>query len=187
VLSTDSDLAQPIKLIRRELRLPVGVLFPQYDDRRVPLTTQELGKQGEKAVCAHVPCPRCGREKQFRPLPTNFECVDVICKFCGFLAQVKATSRASSDGPPATVLGGAWRPQHQRVIAGIFHPVYVVTYAGTSLTRIDYVPAHMLGAHPAVFKPRAKLSESAKRAGWQGFVYDFRELPAIAIQQVYPA
>jgi hypothetical protein len=29
VLSTDSDLALPIKLIREELRLPVGVLFPE--------------------------------------------------------------------------------------------------------------------------------------------------------------
>lgn len=29
VLSTDSDLALPIELVRRELRLPVGVLFPK--------------------------------------------------------------------------------------------------------------------------------------------------------------
>ena len=110
----------------------------------------------------------------------------MICKFCGFLAQVKATSRSSNDGPPPTVLGGAWQPQHERVIAGIFHPVYVVTFAGAKLARIDYVPAHMLGAHPAVFKPRARLSETAQRAGWQGFVYDLRELPSVAIQQVYP-
>ena len=89
----------------------------------MPPTNQELGKKGERAVCDHVACPRCGRERQFRPLPANFECVDVICKFCGFLARVKATRRVSPDGPPATVLEGAWRPQHERVIAGIFHPV----------------------------------------------------------------
>ena len=155
-------------------------------DPHVPPTKQELGRKGERAVCEHVSCPRCGRERQFRALPPNFECVDVICKFCGFLAQVKATSRSSVDGPPPTVLGGAWRPQHERVIAGIFHPVYVVSYDGTRLTRIDYIPAHMLSAYPSVFKPRAKLSDTAKRAGWQGFVYDLRELPAIGIQQVYP-
>ena len=44
----------------------------------------------------------------------------------------------------------------------------------------------MLGAYAAVFKPRAKLSETAQRAGWQGFVYDLRELPSVAIKQVYP-
>jgi type II restriction enzyme len=78
-------------------------------------------------------------------------------------------------------------PQHQRVIAGIFHPLYVATFVGGALARIDYVPAHMLGAYPSTFKPRAKLSESAKRAGWQGFVYDLRELPTVAMQQVYPS
>jgi hypothetical protein len=115
----------------------------------MPTGKQELGKRGEKAVCTHVSCPRCGRDKQFRELPPNFECVDVICKFCGFLAQVKATTGASGE-PPTRILGGAWLPQHERVIAGIFHPVYVVTYKGTSLARIDYVPAHMLSAYPAV-------------------------------------
>jgi hypothetical protein len=45
----------------------------------------------------------------------------------------------------------------------------------------------MLSAHPAVFEPRTKLGESAKRAGWQGFVYDLHELPSVAVQQVYPA
>jgi hypothetical protein len=85
------------------------------------------------------------------------------------------------------VLGGAWGPQHHRVIAGIFHPLYVATFTGRSLLRIDYVPAHMLSAYPSVFKPRTKLSETARRAGWQGFVYDLRELPAVAMQQVFPA
>ena len=98
----------------------------------------------------------------------------MICKFCGFLAQVKATM-ASGDALPASVLGAAWRPQHERVIAGIFHPLYVVAFKGSKLVRIYYVPAHMLSAYPSVFKPRAKLSESAQRSGWQGFVYDLRE------------
>lgn len=132
-------------------------------------------------------CPRCGRAKHFRPLPTNFECVDVICKFCGFLAQVKATTAPSPGTAPASVLGAAWGPQHERIIGGIFHALYVVTFADKKLTRIDYVPSHMLGAFPGVFKPRKKLSETARRAGWQGFVYDLRELPPVAMQQVYPA
>ena len=154
--------------------------------RVVPTAKQALGGKGETAVCNRVACPRCGRAKQFRALPPNFECVDVICKFCGFLAQVKATNNTSGERP-TRVLGGAWGPQHERVIAGIFHAVYVVSYDGNRLARIDYVPAHMLSAHPSVFKPRAKLSESARRAGWQGFVYDLTELPSIGIQQVFPA
>jgi Dam-replacing family len=153
----------------------------------VPTAKQDLGKLGEKAICNHIACPRCGREKQFRTLSTNFECVDVICKFCGFLAQVKATTSRSAEAPPrGNVHAGAWGPQHERIIAGIFHPLYVSTFVGGSLARIDYVPAHMLAAYPSTFKPRTKLKEPAKRAGWQGFVYDLRELPDVAMQQVYP-
>lgn len=117
----------------------------------------------------------------------NFECVDVICKFCGFLAQVKATQVTTvPDGPPRTVMGAAWGPQHARIIAGIFHPLYVVSYRGRTLERIDYIPAHMLAAHPGVYKPRTPLSATAKRAGWQGFLYDLSALPAVAVQQVHP-
>jgi hypothetical protein len=82
--------------------------------------------------------------------------------------------------------GAAWDPQHRRIIAGIFHSLYAVSFKGSSLVRIDYIPAHMLSAYPSVFKPRTKLSATAKRAGWQGFNYDLRELPPIASQQVYP-
>lgn len=38
------------------------------------------------------------------------------------------------------------------------------------------------------FRPEhAAFSESARRAGWQGFVYDLAELPPVAMKQVYPA
>jgi hypothetical protein len=47
--------------------------------------------------------------------------------------------------------------------------------------------ADMLQAYPAVYKPRAKLSDNAQRAGWQGFIYDLSELPQIASLQVYPS
>jgi type II restriction enzyme len=154
----------------------------------VPTPAQELGDRGERAVRDHVICPRCNRTRQFRPLPKNFECVDVICKFCGFLAQVKATDVGTSEGlRRAQIPGGAWGPQHLRIVAGIFHGLYVVCFQGRRLLRIDYIPAHMLQAYPSVYKPRRKLSATAKRAGWQGFMYDLAQLPPVASLQVYPA
>ncbi len=153
----------------------------------MPTSKQVLGSKGEAAVCTHVACPRCGREKHFKTLPTNFECVDVICKFCGFLAQVKATVRSDAITRPDLVPGAGWRPQHQRIIAGIFHSLYVVSFSESGrLSRIDYVPSHILQAHPGTYQPRKPLSEDAKRAGWQGFVYDLRKIPDIGSQQVYP-
>jgi hypothetical protein len=100
----------------------------------------------------------------------------------------KATSLpAGATGRPDRVLGAAWQPQHQRIISGIFHALYIVSFAGRSLARIDYIPAHILEAHPSVFKPRKALSETAKRAGWQGFMYDLSEVPTVGSVQVYPS
>jgi len=113
----------------------------------------------------------------------------VICKFCGFLAQVKAvTLTDGSEELPDRVMGAAWRPQQEQIIAGIFHSLYVAGFSSKlELIRIDYVPSHMLQATPNVFQPRAPLSATAKRAGWQGFNYDLTKLPRIGIQRVFPA
>jgi type II restriction enzyme len=112
----------------------------------------------------------------------------VICKFCGFLAQVKAVSiPAGTTERPTRVLGAAWGPQHHQIMAGIFHGLYVASFGGgKKLVRIDYVPSHILQATPSVFEPRKPLSETAKRAGWQGFMYNLERLPAIGIHRVYP-
>jgi hypothetical protein len=122
-------------------------------------------------------------------LPPNFQCADVICKFCGFLAQVKAfTLVDGSEELPLRVMGAAWRPQQEQMIAGIFHGLYLVGFSiNKKLVRIDYIPAHVLQASPRVFEPRKPLKSTAKRAGWTGFTYNLSELPSIGIQRVYPA
>jgi hypothetical protein len=153
-----------------------------------PTPRQVTGDRGERAVIRHVACPRCNRTKQLAQLPRNFQCADVISKFCGFLAQVKtAIVAAQAAGPPNTILGAAWRPQHEQIIAGIYQSLYIVglTKAG-GLVRIDYVPAHILQATPTVFAPREPLSQKARRAGWQGFMLRIDRLPEIGIHQVYP-
>lgn len=155
--------------------------------RSVATARQELGERGERAVHDHVPCPRCRRSRHLSRLPPNFQCADVICKFCGFLAQVKAVTLQSSELPDK-IMGAAWGPQHEQIMAGIFHSLYIVGFTQTGkLVRIDYVPGHVLQAAPNVFEPRKPLSSSARRAGWQGFMYDLTKLPTIGIQTVYPS
>jgi type II restriction enzyme len=119
-------------------------------------------------------------------LPANFQCADLICKFCGFLAQVKATTMAGTE-LPKVVLGAAWAPQHDQIMAGIYQPLFVVGFGQAGkLVRIDYVPSHILSATPAVFEPRNPLSPTARRAGWVGFNYNLGALPKIGIKQVFP-
>lgn len=151
-----------------------------------PTANQDRGRRGELAVRDHVPCPRCRRAKHLTPLPTNFQCADLICKFCGFLAQVKSVT-LSGEELPARVLGAAWGPQHDQIVAGIYQPLFVAGFSsGGRLVRIDYIPAHILAAVPTVFEPRNPLSSTAKRAGWRGFNYNLSRLPAIGVKQLYP-
>lgn len=166
-------------------RSPSTPAASSYDEL-VPTAKQLLGRRGEDAVHDHVPCPRCNRERHLTALPANFQCADLICKFCGFLAQVKATT--VHDGQrPDRILGAAWAPQHEQILAGIYQPLYVVGFSTSGrLVRIDYVPAHILAATPLVFEPRKPLGATAKRAGWTGFNYNLSVIPAIGIKQVYP-
>jgi type II restriction enzyme len=147
---------------------------------------QQLGAKGEKAVREQVSCPRCGRSRHLAPLRANFPCADLICKFCGFLAQVKTYNlKTPSDALPRRIPGAGWRVQHEQIMAGIYHGLYLVGYRDSRLVRIDYVPAHILQASPDVFEPRKALSPKAKRAGWIGFEYNIEQLPAIGIENKY--
>lgn len=147
---------------------------------------QALGASGEKAVAARVACPVCNRLRHLSRLPANFQCADLICRFCGYLAQVKAwTAQDDRQELPTRILGAAWRPQHEQILAGIFHGLYLVGFTKTRrLIRIDYVPAHVLQVTPSVFEPRAPLSATAKRAGWTGFYYNLSKVPVIGIERV---
>jgi hypothetical protein len=156
----------------------------------MPTARQDLGKRGEIAVCRQAVCPRCNRVRHFKQLPVNFECADIICKFCGFLAQVK-TARLSDGATefPDRIMGAAWGPQQDRILAGIYHGIYLVGYRqdGKTLVRIDFVPPHIIQATPSAFEPRKPLRKTAKRAGWTGFMLNVSVLPKVGISRVYPA
>jgi type II restriction enzyme len=76
---------------------------------------QELGALGEALVVQHCACPKCKQKRTLKPLKTNFKCADVICDFCGFLGQVKASTSKDGKTPPKRLLGAAWEPQRLRM------------------------------------------------------------------------
>jgi hypothetical protein len=132
---------------------------------------QLLGAFGERVVTRNCDCPRCKRLQTLRALPPNFRCADVICDFCGYVAQVKAVTSRDVEMLPKTVLGAAWGPQNARMQAGIFIPLFIVlTNSDLSRFSIYYLPGDL--QLPQMFKSRTPLKDTAKRAGWQGFLYD---------------
>ncbi|MHC5307620.1 DpnI domain-containing protein [Bartonella sp. LJL80] len=133
---------------------------------------QALGELGEKYVVKYCSCPRCKRHKTLVRLPANFKCADVICDFCGYLGQVKTSRSKDINSVPKTILGAAWGPQSERMAAAIYFPLFLVLMNETKQYSIFYLSADVQTKE--MFKPRTPLSENAKRAGWQGFVYDTR-------------
>jgi type II restriction enzyme len=131
---------------------------------------QMLGKVGERRVVKHCACPKCKRERTLVRLPPNFKCADVICDFCGYLAQVKTVTVKSIDRAPTQILGAAWQPQRERMDAGIYFPLFIVGVVSERKFAIYYLAADL--QTPAMFVPRRPLSSKAKRAGGQGYLID---------------
>ncbi|WP_433760905.1 DpnI domain-containing protein [Brucella anthropi] len=131
---------------------------------------QVLGSFGEIQVAKNCACPKCKRRKTLVRLPNNFKCADVICDFCGYLAQVKTTRVKDITCIPRLIMGAAWGPQNDRMLSSIYFPLFLVLVSSTKEYSIFYLAADLQA--PEMFKPRAPLSATARRAGWQGFMYD---------------
>ena len=124
---------------------------------------QVLGTFGEDRITRDCACPRCKKARTLVRLPPNFKCADVICDFCGYLAQVKASVVPDVSVIPREVLGAAWGPQRER---NCDRRSYAIYYLSADLQT------------PAMFKPRKPLSATARRAGWTGFMYDLEPVQA---------
>ena len=136
---------------------------------------QKLGYFGEKLVSNLCACPKCKRHSTLKLLPPNFKCADMICDFCGYLCQVKTKNVKSTDVIPKQILGAAWAPQKERMDAAIYFPLFLILVNENNNKDIAvyYLSADLQDAD--IFKVRKKLSEKAKRAGWQGYYYDLSE------------
>jgi hypothetical protein len=138
----------------------------------MPTARQALGRFGEDRVAKDCDCPKCKRTRTLVRLPNNFKCADVILDFCGFLAQVKAATVKNINAPPNAILGAAWGPQKERMDAGLYFPLFLVLVDNARRYSIFYLSADL--QLPQLFTPRAPLSSKARRAGWQGFLYNLR-------------
>ncbi len=135
---------------------------------------QELGAWGEQLVAKECVCPQCKRAATLKRLPPNFKCADLICDFCGYLAQVKASTVKILRPLPTQILGAAWGPQKERMDAGIYFPLFLVLRSPNGYA-IYYLPTDF--QDESLFLPRKPLSAEAKRAGWQGFMYNLSAVP----------
>ncbi|WP_296576858.1 DpnI domain-containing protein [Phreatobacter sp.] len=137
----------------------------------MPTARQELGQFAETLVAKSCTCPRCKRSRTLIRLPTNFKCADLICDFCGYLAQVKGATVRDVGVIPGSVMGAAWGPQKERMESGIYFPLFLVLVTADKTQQAIFYPSADL-QRPEMFRKRNPLGSSARRAGWTGFNYD---------------
>jgi hypothetical protein len=100
-------------------------------------------------------------------LPVNFRCADIICDFCGYLAQVKATERADVGTLPRSLMGAAGGPENERMTAGIYFPLFiVVANADRSAHAVYYLPADL--QQPEMFQQRRPSQANGAPSGMGG-------------------
>lgn len=67
-------------------------------------------------------------------------------------------------------MGAAWKPQNERMESGIFFSLFLVVEDEVGRMAIWFLPRDFQSTE--MFVPRKPLSETARRAGWQGFMID---------------
>jgi type II restriction enzyme len=142
---------------------------------------QLLGEKGELLVIKKCSCPKCKTEKSLKRLPTNFKCADIVCDFCGYLAQVKSKNVQHIEKLPNKILGAAWSVQKERMDSEIYFPLFIVL-VNEKKYSIYYLPIDYQDKE--IFIKRKPLSKNAKRAGWQGFYYNLTKINKDTIRKV---
>ena len=104
-------------------------------------------------------------------LPANFKYADIICDFCGFLAQVKTASVSDPLSPPSSLPGASWEPQRKRMRTSPAHK------RGEGRTLIRWPFGNNARRPP---RNRGGLSESAR--GYQSRLAVERLDPSPAVR-----
>ena len=143
----------------------------------------ERAESCERLVAQHARCPGCKSSgKTFRILPPGFKCADLICDFCGYLAQVKSkrVKGPLPDECPNWILGASWGPQRERMDAGIYFSLYVVLHNNSGEVGIYFLPRDLQTRD--MFVARKPLAATARRAGLVGFTIRMDKALAPAIR-----
>jgi hypothetical protein len=73
-------------------------------------------------------------------------------------------------------------PQKERMDSAIFFPLLLVLTDGKKQKAVYYLPTDLQNRE--MFRERKPLSPNAKRAGWQGFVYDLTKVKQLMARLV---
>jgi len=116
-------------------------------------------------------CPSCSRSLIAHP--NNHPAADFFCSACRL--------DLSKDGPfGRKVVDGAYSAMMLRIASDSAPSLFLLSYKKPSyiVTGLQVIPSHFL--HKGIIEPKKALSETARRAGWQGCNILLNALPSSA-------
>ncbi len=121
-------------------------------------------------------CPICG-EQTIRHAEPNAPVKDYVCDNCKSQYELKS-KKSDSDKFQSTVNDGVYRTMIDRITSLDNPSFFFMHYDRYEVNNLVIVPKCFFA--PNVIEKRKALSDSARRAGWEGCNILLRKIPATA-------
>jgi hypothetical protein len=153
-------------------------------DNKWKSSSRIIGEACEEYIKSNIECFRC-KTKIFNKCKTNEKSKDIICFNCNQNYQIKAKMSNSKEitkirtDKVFKTLGGEYSTTLANLNQSIDYIILLYEKQTYSILDILYVKNEDIDE--SCFIPRKRLSESAKRTGWQGCYIVFNNIEFINI------
>jgi type II restriction enzyme len=141
-------------------------------------TSRIIGEAIEDCVIT-MSCPICS-DKALVKYKTNQKSKDVMCEKCSCQIQIKATKHTKRQLTSLKLLGAEYKTTCSSIKENNVHYLIVIySVAGDKYNINDIYFIDHADINESCIIPRAPLSSTAKRAGWQGCMLVFNKFKSV--------
>lgn len=132
--------------------------------------SQKIRVMSEEWVADNIGCPCCGYHR-LNNFENNRPVADFYCEKCGETFELKSKNGALGR----KISDGAYKTAIERITSNTNPSLFVLQYDEYSVVNLEIIPKYFFT--PNIIEARKPLSETARRAGWQGCNIIFGDIP----------
>ena len=155
----------------------MDLLLPNVPDR-YKSASQIARIATESWTTENLPCPFCSG--RLTACPNNTRSRDVDCTTCHEQFQLKSYSGTKKT----RLIGAEYRTTIECIRAGDHPSMIIMRYDTDTRFVVDLQIIHRSNITASCVLPRKRLSADAKRAGWQGCIFDLSAIPKTVVVNV---
>jgi type II restriction enzyme len=152
----------------------VDLLLPNVSDR-YKSASQIARIATESWTTENLTCPFCS--DRLMACPNNTRSRDLDCTACHEQFQLKSYSGTKKT----RLIGAEYRTTIECIRAGDHPSMIIMRYDADTRSVVDLHIIHRSNITASCVLPRKRLSADAKRAGWQGCIFDLCHEPPYTV------